>query len=93
MDIPDFRQKANVKLICDGSVAGTRVVFIHQDGTEEPIVPVAAAKWSLSVLEGSLVPMLELKIEMAAAELVQPAELVDFIGIQNRKELFQDDQG
>lgn len=81
----DFIDKANVKLVCDGTVAGTKVVFIHADGTEEPLVPVCAAEWSLDVKDGIMVPVLKLVIEMAAAEIVSPAELIDFIATPDRE--------
>jgi hypothetical protein len=80
----DFIDRANVKLVCDGTVAGTQVVFIHEDGREEPIVPVAAAEWSLDVRDGIVMPTLKLVIEMAGAEITTPAELIDFIATPDR---------
>ena len=85
--MPGFIDRANVKLVSDGSVAGTNLVFIHEDGTEEPIVPVCYAKWELDVRDGIMTPKLVLIVEMAATELVTPANLVEFIGIKNRNEL------
>lgn len=81
----DFINKANVKLVSDGTVAGTQVVFIHEDGREEPLFPVCAAEWSLDISDGIMVPRLKLVIEMAAAEIVTPAELIDFIATPNRE--------
>lgn len=79
--------RANVKLVSDGTVSGTQVVFIHADGTEEPLFPVCAAEWKLDITEdGIVVPRMKLVIEMAAAEIVTPAELIDFIATPNREE-------
>lgn len=81
-----YLSRSNVKLVSDGTIFGTQVVFIHEDGREEPIVPVVGARWVLDVREGILQPVLTIVIEMAQLDIVTPAGIVEFVGVKSREE-------
>lgn len=72
--------RANVKLVSDGSLQGTKIVFVREDGIEENIVPVTAATWHFDVdMDGTQVPVLTMSVLLGQADLHIPLDLVELV--------------
>lgn len=69
--------KSNVKIISDGTIFGTKCVFIRSDGVEEEIEFIQSVAWSLS-LQGKFANA-TIKISEVQLDATLSAELLQIV--------------
>lgn len=77
MEGSKFIERANVQLVSDGTLMGTNIFFVRENGEKERIMPVRVVDFHFDAKDK--MPQMTVEILLAQVDLVVPAELVDFI--------------
>jgi len=76
-----FREHANIRLVSDGTMAGTSVRLLVKDDetNQESIIPVTGATWHLDMDSEKLTPVLHLTVALAMIDATVPIEFVQMV--------------